>query len=54
MRYNFTEDEIIEEIRKTFDEEICLDFIEDARCSDTIEHAAECIIIDSALWNGTM
>ena len=51
--YNFTEDEVIAEIRKTFDEDICLDFIDDARCEDTIERAAEVIMIDSALWNGT-
>lgn len=52
--YNFTEEEVLTEIRKTFDEPICLDFMDDARQSETIEQAAECIIIDSALWNGTI
>jgi len=51
--YNFTEDEVIAEVRKTFDEPICLDFLDDACRANTIEEAAEGIIIDSALWNGT-
>ena len=53
MPYNFTEQEVLDEVRKTFDEEICLDFMDDARTQDTIERAAEVIIIDSAFWNGT-
>jgi len=53
MTYNFTEMEVLREVRKTFDEPMCLDFIDDARCEDTIENAAEVIIIDSAFWNGT-
>lgn len=53
MKYNFTEDEVIAEVRKTFDEPICLDFLDDARGEDTIESAAETIICDSAYWNGT-
>ena len=52
-KFNFTEEEVIAEVRKTFDEPICLDYMEDARGEDTIEGAAETIICDSAYWNGT-
>jgi len=51
--YNFTEEEVIYEIRKTFFEPMCMDMMEDARKCDTLKQAADTIIIDSALWNGT-
>jgi hypothetical protein len=53
MRINFTEEEVLAEVRKIFDEDICLDMMEDARTERTIEDAASLIICDSALWNGT-
>lgn len=51
--YYFTADEVIAEVRKDFDEPICLDFIDDARQEKDIKNAASIIMIDSALWNGT-
>ena len=51
--YHFTENEVLKEVRRTFKEEICLDFMADARCEETIHDAATVIILDSAYWNGT-
>jgi len=51
--YNFTKNEVLAEVRKTFKEPVCLDFIEDARQEETIQDAATVIIVDSAFWNGT-
>ena len=51
--YNFTENEVLAEVRRTFKEQICFDFMEDARKEDTIQDAATVIILDSAYWNGT-
>lgn len=51
--YNFTEEEVFAEVRKTFDEPLCLDMLDDARREETIEEAATVIILDSAYWNGT-
>ncbi len=53
MYYNFTENEVLKEVRRTFKEEVCLDFMEDARCEETIQDAATVIVLDSAYWNGT-
>jgi len=51
--YNFTTKEVLDEVRKTFDEPMCLDFLEDAMQEEKIEDAATVIILDSAYWNGT-
>jgi len=51
--YNFTPKEVMDEVRKTFDEPMCLDFLEDAMTEKTIEDAAQVIILDSAYWNDT-
>ena len=53
QNYNFTKNEVLAEVRRTFKEEICLDMMDDARCEETIEDAAEVIILNSAYWNGT-
>ena len=53
MSYNFTEDEVLNAVKATFDEPICMDMIDDARCEPTLLDAVEVIIIDSAYWNGT-
>ena len=54
MKYNFTEQEVLDAVRADgFDEDICLDMIDDARCEETLEDAARVIILDSAYWNGT-
>lgn len=51
--YKFTEEQVLAEVRKTFDEALCLDMLEEARCAETIQDAARVIILDSAYWNGT-
>ena len=51
--YNFTENQVLAEVRRTFKEQVCLDFMEDARKEDTVQDAATVIILDSAYWNGT-
>jgi len=53
IMYNFTPKEVMDEVRKTFDEPMCLDFLEDAMTEKTIEDAAQVIILDSAYWNDT-
>lgn len=47
----FSREEVISHVRKTYNDDICLDFIDDAMNTDSLDEAAEIIIVDSELWN---
>ena len=49
---NFTEEQILEAVKKVYDKGICTDFMDDALCAETLEEAVEILVVDSAFWNG--
>lgn len=49
---NFTEEEVIEFAFKKYGKPISTDYLSDAMKEETIEEAAEVLIIDSVYWDG--
>ncbi len=48
----FTEEQIFAEIRKTFNHPVCVDKLREAKFAETIEEAAQIIIMDTEYWDG--
>ena len=53
MNNKFTEEQVIELAREMYGKPICLDMLKDAMMKETVEDAAQVLIIDSAYWDGT-
>ncbi len=46
----FTEEQIFAEIKKTYNRPICVDKLRDAMFAETIQEAAQIIIMDTEYW----